>query len=218
MTRGKLISDIELRLTKGKPSDDLELERAQIGHWLDVVRDELVKADLDSELSEGKPLDTFYITRETCISPTVEDLACVDDSIDEYAYTLTSTPMHLHNDQGVIMVRTDEDDLVMPTSLIDIQMIKDMQFTKPSNTNFVYYREGDKLVFFGLNRNPINDPKFIVYYIPQYTAASPSEADEFKIRDHLVGVLLDSVEQIARRQMSTFEDLENDAQQDLDNE
>ena len=42
-TKEELVGDVELRLTRGKPSDDFEVEKLQIEHWIDTVRDVRVK-------------------------------------------------------------------------------------------------------------------------------------------------------------------------------
>lgn len=217
MTKEKLISDIELRLTKGKPSDDLELERSQIGHWLDITRDEFVKLSLDTDIRKGNPMDTQYIEKETCLAAVMESESCILDCKQKAVITLSKYPMMLEKDKGVVKVVTSEYQLVHKLDLESLEMINDMPFTKPSPNNLVYYREGNKIYVEGMNTNNIDLIKFIVLYVPQYTKSTISESDEFVVSGDLLGPLLDEVETIGRRQLySSLEDDDNDGDQNME--
>lgn len=211
-TKGELISDIELRLSGGKPADDFEIDRPQIGHWLDVTRDGLVKTVLDTQINKYGTVDDYYIVREACKVPTEETLACVDEDYEKMSFNLNFTPMSLRKNMGVVKVVTDEYKLVYPADVISINMVIDLPFAAPSEDLLIYYTEKNKITIEGLNKNVISDPNLIVYYIPQYSNSDIAEADEFLISDDLLGILLDEVEAIGRRQLGIPQDIDNDGE------
>lgn len=214
-TKGELISDIELRLSGGKPSDDFEIERPQIGHWLDVTRDGLVKTMLDIQINKYGTVDDYYIVREVCNLAVEEAIDCVDEEYEKMSFTLVHTPMSLRKNMGIVKIVTDEYNLVYPSNVIDINMVSDLPFSKPADDNLVYYSEKNKITVEGLNKNDISDPTFIVYYIPQYNNADIAETDEFLITDDLLGILLDEVEVIGRRELGIPQDIENNGQDNV---
>ena len=73
VTKGQLISDIELRLTKGKPSDDIAIYRNQIAYWLDIERDNILTDILSDSIKKGNDIDPFYVESDLCLSLSISN-------------------------------------------------------------------------------------------------------------------------------------------------
>jgi hypothetical protein len=58
--------------------------------------------------------------------------------------------------------------------------------------------------------------QFSVYYIPKTNIQDLEDDDEVGLPDDVIGLISDAVEEKARKQMLGVEDLENDAEQDID--
>jgi hypothetical protein len=213
ITREKLISDIELRLTKGKPSDDLELERSQIGHWVDAVRDELVTAQLNKSLRDGKSVNPIYVEKIPCLEIQVDDDTCTTDCYDIGYIELPNNPLGLYRDMGILKVATNENLTVHKTSVTGIELLKDLPFSKATKENLLYYRVGKKIYIEGISKKITNLEEFHVWYVPSYKDSNITDLEEYKIDDEVLPVLLDAVEEIGRRQLGGQEDLENDGNQ-----
>lgn len=209
MEKGKLISDIELRITKSKPSDDLELERSLIGHWLDVVRDGLVVDELQANYKAGSPINPVYIEKDTCKVLVTEDNLC--EECDDFYLQLTAIPLATIKRNGILKVTLSDGTVVFPASILDLDVVQLLQFAKPTEHNIVYTHISDKLYMKGVKANSAVDIlSFTVYYVASYSNGSVVESDEFRISDALLPILLDEVEVIARRERGSEEDLEND--------
>lgn len=215
-TKGKLISDIELRLTMGKPSDDFELERSQIGHWLDILRDEFVKAILEKDIAGKKSINSFYITKEDCLPAVVDDEDCEGDCLPEVKITLATMPMGLTDDKGIVRVATNAGHTVSRSTINMYDYLYDLPFSKPSEDNLVWRREGKSIYISGADLEDVDITYFTVYYVPQYSSQDIGEDAEFNVEGDLLSQILDEAEAIGRRQVyGSDEDLENDGEQDL---
>jgi hypothetical protein len=210
MILSTLISDIILRVYQGKPSDDSELSRSQILHWLVTNRDQIVKEYLDSLIKAGKPLDTYYATRETGETTSVEDLPDTEDEDERIYLQLTNTPMTLLNDLGVFRVISEDGVMVEKARSESIDWVKDLKWGAPSVKRPVYYREDKKIILEGLSYQNL-DETFIVYYIPTASSQSLTEASDLLISGELIDILLTKVETMAKAEiLGTQSDLEND--------
>lgn len=213
MLASRLVDDIQARIYAGAPSDDSELPKEQVLHWLATTRDAVVKQKLDSDIANGRQLDSYYMERETCKEISQEDLDCVDDSEDRKFFTLSKTPMSLRKDMGVVKVLTNEGIPVMKARLEQLEMLRDMKYSKPSPTNLTYYRDGNTIVVLGVGDKDLTSTEFIVYTIPTYSSQLLGLTDDLKISDDLLPVILDTVEEIARRELFGVSDPTNDGNQ-----
>ena len=213
MLASRLVDDIQARVYAGAPSDDSELPKDQILHWLSTVRDAVVKQKLDQDIAKGRQLDSYYMERETCKSITQEDLECVDEDEDRKYFTLSKTPMSLLKDMGVVKVITNEGIPVMKARLEQLEMLRDMKYSKPSPTNLTYYRDGNTIVVLGMGDKDLTSTEFIVYTIPTYSSQLLSLTDDILVSDDLLPTVLDAVEEIARRELFGVADLTNDGNQ-----
>lgn len=207
MLTSKLIDDLLVRVKA--ISDDAYLDREQAQHFLAITRDMLVKDYLDGLINKGKAVDPFYIERETCKSLQEEDEDCVGDCDERLFILLEKDPMSLFDDKGVLVVTTYDGVVVLKARVDSLSWIKDLPYSKPTQKNPIYYREGKKIVIDGISRKN-KSITFIVSYIPSYGSQELSEDSEFKIHDALIPVLMDMVEQTARRELGFPEDMEND--------
>lgn len=211
MLKSKLIDDIILRVTKGKPSDDLELEREQVAHLVDIEGDKLLREFLNEFAGNRLKPPDFYYKREVCKKPIKEEIDCVDDCGSRITFELSQEPINLLGSLEVGRVQTNKGIEVLKTTPGNIGWIKDLPFAKPTKDNLVYYREGRRLIIEGYSPKNILLSEFLVWYIPGF--AGSQENDSINISDDLVSDLTIKVEEIVRRQMSLVDDLENDGVQ-----
>lgn len=208
MTRNEIISDIELRLSKGKPSDDMELSRPQMAFWIDAVRSKMIQDQMASQDSWADA-GSGFATEFDCLKIESEDDECDVCDTKKYFVTVPGKIMKLPNDLGVVSVRTPGGSSVNRIRISDLDAIKYIDMIKPSDKNPVYYRVSQKLYILGPNKNFLNKGSLNVFAILASTDSIDDDAD-FPMSDNLLPALLDAVEVIARRQMSLPADLTND--------
>lgn len=215
VTKSKLISDIELRVTGGKPSDDLALSRRQISYWLDLSRDALVGNYLNDIIKKGNPIPTDYLEKETF--SVFEGVDEDDDGLFEsWKVSLSKTPLNLLKDRGIARVVTSNFQQVQKKDLSNIDWITDLSYCKADSDNLTYHREKNVLFIQGLNEYEVEYDKVTVYYVTSYKESPVDDIERFVIDDTLMDILLDEVEEIARRELyGSVQDLENDGEQDL---
>lgn len=199
MILGKLIDDVVLRVGP-KPSDDDELSRSQVGWWISNIRDGVVKEYLDSQIKGGYPLDSFYVERETCKAATSEEVECVDAEDERIYLTLLKQPMALYNDAGVLRVLTSDGVMLDKSRMEAIDWVKDLKYGKPTTKRPVWYRDNKIVVLEGVSYKNLQET-YIVYYIPSASSQALDETQDIKISDELLPVILEKVEELARREM-----------------
>lgn len=213
-TKDQLISDLILRISGGKPSDDLELERSQVAFWLSQAGNSVVKLYIEKKLSEGEPIDNFLLEKLE-EKPLLEESVLVGDDSARIYIILPKEPIDLVDDSGVVRVRTSEGSRVNKTTVGELDMITEMEFCKPSVENLVYYRENKKIYLVGIPQSMVPEIGIHVWYVPKLDLECLSETDVVKIPDDLIVTVMETAEQIGRRQTYGPQDLENDGQQDL---
>ncbi len=153
-TKKQIRDDVILRLTQAKPSSDFEVPSSQIDRWIDIARDRFVA---DFLFKNGKYDGFFippeYIAIEKGLAITV--VATTDES--EFKCTVVQpilgTPL---NDYAIARVRVKivaspythtTCKKVDRRTLADLKL---MEFSAPSATHPVVYREGQDFYFSGL--------------------------------------------------------------------
>lgn len=218
MTKDKLISDIILRITKGKPSDDLELEPKQVAFWLSLVIESMVKDNLDSALESGQRVPDFYVLKEGLKPIYSESYSGIDDEDERMYVELNKPAMSLVNDAAIIRVFTNEGSRFDKTRLTTVDFTESMEFSKASTKNLVYYRDGKKrLILMGVPREMIDVIKVFVWYVPQADIECFDGDEELPIPQDMLEEVQMRVEDLARRQMYGVADVENDGEDDLPN-
>jgi len=220
MTRAKLISDMELRLTRGKVSDDFEVSKRQIAFWIDEYRDAVVEEYLNEAVKRGAPIDPFYISREECILVATEDVPCIDDEDncwERKIATMSGTPLFLIGDEGMIHVTNSVGEELHRIEHDDLQVLKSMRLSRPGQKKLVYHREDQNLIVDGLSANYNGLPKIRVAFVRSIRGWDIADTEEFPLSDNLAPALLDAVEDVARRELNgewSFEDTTNDGTQE----
>jgi hypothetical protein len=210
MTKNQLISDIILRVTKGLPSDDLELEPSQVAFWINIVSDLVVKEYLDAKLADGKAIDSFFIKQESCKPLNNEADPCIDDDKERIYVRLKQEPMDLYMDKAIVLMKTNEGSYIYKADLSTIDQIGLLEFAKPSTNNLVYYRDGKtKVVIEGIPRSLMSIVEIIVWYVPKQDIECLADTDEVAIPNELIGLVQEGVEDLARRQLFGVQDINN---------
>ncbi len=217
-TKNQLVSDIILRIYKGKPSDDGELEPKQVAFWISMVLEGMVKDNLDALVESGQYIPDFYVIKETCRQIQEEAYDCIEED-DERLYIDLRKPVYeIQGDRGIIRIITNEGTAVNKARLSTIDDVSNMEFSKPTIRNLVYYRDGKRrVIVLGIPRELKNVVELIVWYVPHTDIECFDDDDELPISPELIEEIQLRVEDLARRQMYGTADIENDGQDDLPN-
>ncbi len=217
-TKHQLISDIIIRVTKGKPADDLELEPRQVEFWINLVLEGLVKDMLDSLSEDNKSIPSFFVLKEGPKPLYVEQFDPVEAEDERMYIELLKPVMEVSKDKGMVRVLTTEGTRANKTKLTDIDFIQNTEFSKPSIKNLVYYRDGKtRVIICGVPKELIDVVQFFVWYVPQANLECFDDDEELPISGDLLEELQLRVEEIAHRQMAGFGDVENDGEDNLPN-
>lgn len=210
-TKSQLISDIILRITRGKPSDDLELEPKQVAFWIDLVLGGIVKEMLDTQLKDkSATIAPAYIKieRDVPAKITATNVIYID---------LCDEPMNLYRDGGVIRVATEDGDWVDKLVMSDIDDIVKLKHSKPSLKNIKYTRVKERVYLFGLTSDTLHLPTFYIAYVPKINLLEDlDDTDDISVSDDILARVAEEVEKIARRQMQSPEDDSNEALQNME--
>jgi len=214
-TKEMLISDIILRVTKGKPSDDLELEPTQVAFWIDQILPALIKATLDKKLDAKLGIDPDYFKIESCIKPKIKISNCRDCQ-DNIYIQLECSPINLIRDLGVARVVTEDGVQLDKMSIHEIDNLRNLRFSKPSLTNIKYHRIKNNLYIYGVTEDTMHLVEFNAIYVPSQTIYDLNDDDSVFIGDEILPLLAEELEAIARRQLyQSGIDEENNGKQDL---
>ncbi|HEY0751633.1 MAG TPA: hypothetical protein VGD26_10780 [Chitinophagaceae bacterium] len=217
MTKKQLVDDIILRITKGAPSDDLELSPRQVAFWFDLVAKDIVSKYLDAKLKQNKPISSIMIEIDDDRSGTVENEVMIDAYDDRVYITTTKNIIDLPNDNGVLRIITQEGQTVNRVPIERLDSLNKMTFSKPTRDNLLFSKIDQKLYIHGLNPAHVGLVTFSVTYIPKIAIVDLANTDEVKLPDEVVNLISDEVEKKALRQMSGVADIENDAEDDPTN-
>lgn len=215
MTKNQLVSDIILRITQGKPSDDLELEPRQVAYWIDMVLGALIKLDIEDALAQKRGMiDPSYICWDKEVPVKVD---YINDNRSDFYFDLEKCPINISRDAGVIRINTTDGDGVDKMNMLEIDNLSKMRFSKYSLENIKYTRVKQRIHLFGLTEDTYHLVKFDVAYIPTPDLLEDmDDDDEVFIGEDILPKVAEEVEKIARRQVyQSGIDQENDGQQDL---
>ena len=214
-TKGELVSDLELRLTKGKPSDDIELERSQIAHWLDIAANTVLADALMKEKRKFDDIDAQYIKASDYISPVEETLTDVNAAYRRFYIpisTLDILPFRGHyRDYGIVRINNNKNQNIVEITYDDSDFYKNLWFASPSCNNIQWYREGGKVFLDGIDSSNAASEKFRLFYVAPIDSSTLEDTDEYPLADNLLSIISDLAEEIGRKQIyESIADLEND--------
>jgi hypothetical protein len=212
-TKNTLISDIELRLTRGNISDDFEIPRAQIGYWLDTVRDTIVSERLRRRIQAKEPIPKIYIEKEECKLIINASKDCRD--AERYYVNLTFEALSLQKDKAIVLVTNQAHKEIHALTHEVSAWIRYLQFSKPTKDNPTYYREGNSIYLQGMSSSIRANTKIYAYYVKALIGAGIGDDAPYLIEPELIAPLVDGVEAIALKELSLerHEDLANDGTQ-----
>jgi hypothetical protein len=217
-TKRELIDDVILRVTKGAPSDDLELEPSQVEHWFDLIAGAMVPAYVNNKLKEGGmfSIDPILLEIEDNKVPVKEDVTMLTNNYDRVYITTLKKVMDLKDDAALVRIITDEGTLVDKVALEKLDILNRTTFGRPSRENLLYTRVGTKIYIHGLNSKNVGLIQFSVTYVPSFKFSELDDSDTVTLPDELLTSIADLVEEKASKELyGGVEDLENDAEQDL---
>lgn len=213
-TRSELISDLELRLSRWKPSDDFELPRSLMSHWLDLARDQVVQADIENSLKENEKIDKKYLKRLNALRPLKEEVPTNIDCGVRFYIDLEEDVMGLKGDVGVWSVVNNAGKILSRYEYDDIDPIKDLHFSKPKVGNQMYYREGTKLFIEGISEELLNRLYYNATIVPS-DFGDDNDEDSFSADDSLLAIIMEIAEEIGLRNMRVRADIDNNRVDDV---
>ena len=201
ITKRQIRDDLILRFTQGKPSSDFEVPNSQIDRWIDISRDRFL-ADLLFKTGkyDGFYIDPTYVTIEKSLALTA--VATTDEA--EFKCTVVqpilSTPL---NDYGLVRVRTKltaSPYTHTTCNKVDRRTLHDlnlMEFSAPTATNPVVYREGQDLYFSGLVAGANTTHTATVEYVEAMTGSDK----DYSISEVHVADITEMAEEIGKREL-----------------
>lgn len=211
ITRSELISDIELRIYQGKPSDDSELSRSQIGHWIDSARGLVLAEKINKDLSKGLQISPLYVEKEDCI-PLESELSDCNGSCYQgrFYIEMESEIMTLYKDMGLIRIVDNYGRSLIGTDQNFSEILSDLPYVGTSNSRQTYFREKKRIFISKNSKNSMPLYKYTVFFIRD-GVDNLDDTMPYPIEESLIPIILEEVEKIARRQMiDGVSDMDND--------
>ncbi len=206
MIKGDIISDIELRLTKGKPSDDLEIDRRQIAFWMDTIRGQM----LPLWIERNGDIPPQALTHFDCQVATSFTPTCVVKGCYTKQYITISPVLQLEDDKGVYRIALQggkELDRYRTSAEQDI--LKHIRLAKPTNSHPAWYRIDDKLYLLGVLPNANIQLDLVLS-----DTGTVTDTQDYPIPDELTNVLIERAVKKGLQQISQgILDLTNDGKQ-----
>lgn len=217
-TRGELVSDLELRFTESRPSDDIELERDQLAHWLDLSANSLLSDYLSKQIVRREDINPFYITSNDYAGASEEGLDDVISSNERYYVDISSLnilPIRgFSRDYGVVRVHDETNKQMVNITYDDSAFYKHLEFACAKDDNIQWYREAGRIYLSGVGINNATFKKFRVFYVEPIDSSSLADTADYPLADDLLPMVVDIAEEVGRRQfLKPIIDLENDGQQ-----
>lgn len=206
-TVAQLVSDVELQVYQGLPSDDAELDPRQIKFWLSNNLNALVATECNSKLAKDEQIPVIYKKRLIQAIPESQE----EGKQDRIVVELNVDVLVLNKDAGIIRVITDAGDIVTKMSVETINMLRYMPYASPSIENLIYYRAGKNLFIEGLKPVDLPFTELYIDYVPKQDLLSLEDTDEVLVSDLVLPQLISSVVDLAKQELyGSQKDLTND--------
>ena len=126
----------------------------------------------------------------------------------------TKDIMDLYDDRGVLRVITEDGQIANRVAIENLDTLNSMTFSRPSEDNLLYSKVNQKLYIHGLSPKNVGLVMFSVTYLPKINISDLDDADEVKLTDEIIGLIIDAVEDKGKRQLLGIPDVDNDAEDD----
>lgn len=184
ISKKQFIFDVLMQISQASPSDDIEVSEKQVAFWGSYELNRLVAAELNEKTKRGEPIPAVYIKRTELEVAELEEEDGVNESDERIFVTLDEEPLTLNKMAEIVLVQTDEGDVVKRSDIQTVQYLKDLRFAKPSLENLIYYRQSPTSLYVEGFKNvdlPFN--KLFIFYIPKQDLMSLSDDDEILVSD-----------------------------------
>jgi hypothetical protein len=218
-TKGELVSDLELRFTEGKPSDDIEIERDQLAFWLDLAANSLVADQLSKQMSRKEDVNPQYIQPSGYLTAQEEGLAEVNAAYERYSIDISGLRIlpfrGKSRDFGVVRVQDNLNKQLVEITYDDSDFYRDLKFACPSSSNQQWYREDGKIYLDGVDFSNVNLRQYRVFYVQSIDSSSLTDAQDYPVGEDILSMIVDIAEEIGWGQLreQPVHDLENDGKQ-----
>lgn len=209
MKRSVMIDDIELRISKWKPSDDSELERDYISHLIDLVGNSVIAAVLKDDFILGGSINSNFVKRFVYSDFTEDDAPSPDDQKRIY-FDIDFDIIQLPDDMGIVRCTTNGGQEIVDTPNTNLDNIKYFRLGNPSKENLIRTREGRRIWIWGASNAFTNRGSVFLWAVP--VTSFYSDDDELPFGTDLADTILDMVEQKLLRALEIESDLDNDGE------
>lgn len=209
MTKKEYIDLVIVRITGGKPSDDLEIDARQVEAELNLAANALLSSIQDKLQTEGGleyvygRFDGLAISEQTVSSN-------MDTYQARYYSTLPSAPTWLQNDMGLPVVETSGGVQIKRQKVTDQYLYK---YLPHSSKVLSYYRIGNKIYYTNIPEPFAQYGKVNIVIAIATTVGAVSDNDEYPIPTYLSQQLIDLTAERLLKQMQLPQDLANDGRQ-----
>lgn len=208
-TRLDHISDVELRLSGGKPSQDLDVVRPQIGKWVDDAYADLISQYQKQNGGEVSGAVYLWFRGVTVngFGPGVEK----DDNT-EYSCNLPASPLEFELGAGIKLVKIPGGRMLNRIRPFDTELLPNLKFASPT---YGYYFVSGRLVTilpYSFTKRT-RTAKLDVLLAVAPTASDLPDNVPFPCPSHLVAVLIEKATEIGRKQLGIPQDVVNDGKQ-----
>jgi len=206
MLKGDIISDIELRLTRGKPSDDFETDQRQIAFWMDSIRGQLLSNWIE-KYGDIPPQALTHFDCKVAISST--PTCVVGTCYTKHSITI-SPVLQLKEDKGVYRVALQGDkEIDRYRTSAEQDILKHIRLARPTNSHPAWYRIDDKVFLLGTLPNANVQLDLVLS-----STTTVTDTDDYPLPDELINILIEEAVKKGLSQISQgVLDLTNDGKQ-----
>ena len=195
--KDKLVSDLEIRLSKYKPHKDLKINRSLLAFWLDSSRDPLVYQKIIGELSKRNTIDQAFIFPEI-----LNPAATTSDG--KYYIETTYPILMLPDDRGITKIRHIDDgyDLIKTDYDKHDDVISNLRYATYSIDRMFFHRNAavrsgqtlasaSPIIIEGADATTVTD-QLEVHYVRANWGSDAALTDIYPITSDLIDMLMEA--------------------------
>ncbi len=207
MTIKEARSEVLLRLYKGKPSDDIQVDDRQVDSWLSRHKNRLLV--LYSK-QNGGDIPPVSAKRYDCIPSKLETPVCVSKGCHSRFYIdLPVSVLQLKDDTGIHRLFTQGGVEFFRFNAGSETILQHLKYSKPTEDRPAWYRIQDKIYLIG---SEIEGSLFSLDLVPSDLSAY-DENDELPLPSGLLSDLIDLCVQDGLQQLQSLNDLKDDGKE-----